>query len=68
MLIIGLLDLLNMAATSARSVQWRGYEIEAFAFSSLIYFIFCYGLSRYSQHLEKALDTGHGGGDKTTAH
>ena len=67
-LIIGLLDLLNMAATSARSAQWKGYEVEGFAFASMIYFIFCYGLSRYSQYLEKALDTGHGGGDKTTAH
>ena len=67
-LIIGLLDLLNMATTSARSAQWKGYEIEAFTFASIIYFVFCYGLSRYSQYLEKALDTGHGGGDKTTAH
>ncbi len=67
-LIIGLLDLLNMATTASRSPEWKGYAIEAFVFASVIYFIFCYGLSRYSQRLERSLDTGHGGGAKIAAH
>jgi general L-amino acid transport system permease protein len=28
-------------------------------FAALIFWIFCFGMSRYSQHLERKLDTGH---------
>lgn len=59
-LIIGLLDLLNAAQTASRSSEWKGYDIEAYFFSALIYFVFCFGLSRYSQRLERNLDTGLG--------
>lgn len=55
--IIGLLDLLNMAQTAARSVEWKGYDIEGYLFAGLIYWAFCYGMSNYSQNLERKLDT-----------
>ena len=57
--IIGLLDLLNMAETSARSLEWKGYDIEAYVFAAFVFWIFCYGMSLYSRGLEKKLDTGH---------
>ena len=55
--IIGLLDLLNMAQTAARSMEWKGYDIEGYLFAGFIYWAFCYGMSRYSQNLERKLDT-----------
>ncbi|MBS1270815.1 MAG: Inner membrane amino-acid ABC transporter permease protein YhdY [Gammaproteobacteria bacterium] len=57
--IIGLLDLLNMAQTASRSIEWKGYDIEAYLFAALLFWICCYGMSRYSQALERKLDTGH---------
>jgi general L-amino acid transport system permease protein len=33
--------------------------VEAYLFISLIYFVFCFSMSKYSQALEKRLATGH---------
>lgn len=55
--IIGLLDLLNMAQSAARSIEWKGYDIEGYLFTGLIFWMFCYGMSRYSQVIERKLDT-----------
>ncbi len=57
--IIGLLDLLNMAQTASQSIEWKGYDTEAYIFAAFIFWIFCYGISRYSQNLEAKLDRGH---------
>lgn len=57
--IIGLLDLLNMAQTASRSIEWKGYDMEAYLFAALLFWICCYGMSTYSQALERSLDTGH---------
>ncbi|HYF59463.1 MAG TPA: amino acid ABC transporter permease [Burkholderiaceae bacterium] len=40
-------------------ISWKKYFIEAFLFSILVYWIFCYGMSKYSQWLEKDLARGH---------
>lgn len=55
--IIGLLDLLGMANSTARSQEWRGFEIEAYIFAAILFWICCFGMSRYSQRLERRLDT-----------
>jgi len=39
-------------------IAWRKYFIEAFLFSILVYWIFCYAMSRYSQWLERDLARG----------
>ena len=57
--IIGLYDLLNMSQTAALSMEWRGYDTEAYIFAAFLFWIFCYGMSRYSQNLEASLDRGH---------
>jgi general L-amino acid transport system permease protein len=54
--IIGLLDLLNMAQTASRSIEWKGYDFEAYIFAAFIFFLCTYGMSRYSQHIERKLD------------
>jgi general L-amino acid transport system permease protein len=57
--IIGIYDLMQSTKVSLTDAAWRGFSIEAYIFVSLIYFVFCYGMSKYSQNLEKRLATGH---------
>ncbi len=58
-LIIGLFDLLNIIATSAQDPQWIGMAAEGYAFAAVIFWVFCFAMSRYSMHIEKKLSTGH---------
>ncbi|WP_214473223.1 amino acid ABC transporter permease [Mesorhizobium sp. dw_380] len=53
--VIGIFDLLNAARASATDPQWLGYYDEAYLFAALIYFVLCFGGSRYSLWLEKYL-------------
>lgn len=57
--IIGIFDLTLAAKAALSDAAWRGFGVEAYIFISLIYFIFCYSMSRYSQLLEKRLATGY---------
>lgn len=57
--IIGIYDLMQSTKVSLTDPAWRGFSIEAYVFVSAIYFIFCYGMSKYSQNLEVRLATGH---------
>ena len=57
--IIGLFDLLLVAKSSVTDAKWLGLEHEAYAFVAVIYFVFCFSMSRYSLWLERKLDTGH---------
>ena len=50
--IIGLFDLLTAVKVSLQEPAWTGFGIEAYLFASLVYFVFCYAMSRYSQGLE----------------
>jgi general L-amino acid transport system permease protein len=57
-LIMGLIELLGIAQASTRDPNWLGLINTALAFVSLIYFAFCFGMSRYSQALERKLEKG----------
>ena len=57
--IIGLFDLLGIAQAASRSSEWKGYDFEGYIFAALLYFMFCYGMSHYSQSLERKLETEH---------
>lgn len=46
--VIGVLDLLNAAKASTTDPAWMGFYDEAYLFVALIYFILCFGGSRYS--------------------
>jgi general L-amino acid transport system permease protein len=52
-LIIGLFDLLSTIKVSLQDPAWSGFGIEAYLFASMVYFVFCYAMSRYSQGLEQ---------------
>jgi general L-amino acid transport system permease protein len=54
-LIIGLYDLLTTARTAVTDPAWQPFYVEAYAFAAMIYFVFCFSMSRYSQFLERRL-------------
>ena len=51
-LIIGLFDLLSTIKISLTEPAWNGFGIEAYVFASLVYFVFCFAMSRYSRSFE----------------
>jgi len=57
-LIIGLFDLLGMVQQSFSDPAWLGYSVEGFVFAGFVYWVFCFGMSRYSQALERRLHRG----------
>jgi general L-amino acid transport system permease protein len=58
-IIIGLFDLLTTAKTALTDPPWRAFYVEAYLFAALIYWVFSFFMSRYSQYLERRLETGH---------
>jgi general L-amino acid transport system permease protein len=58
-LIIGLFDFLGMAQLVATNPDWLGFYIEGYVFVAFGFWIFCFGMSRYSIHVENKLHTGH---------
>ncbi|OOZ45367.1 amino acid ABC transporter permease [Solemya velum gill symbiont] len=58
-LIIGLFDLLSMIQSASQDAKWLGFEIEGYVFAALIFWVFCFGMSRYSMSLERKLETSH---------
>jgi general L-amino acid transport system permease protein len=51
-LIIGIFDLLTTAKTAIVDPAWQSFSVEVYIFVGLIYFAFCFAMSRYSHHLE----------------
>jgi general L-amino acid transport system permease protein len=56
--IIGLFDVLAAVKVGLNEPAWSGFGVEAYLFVSLVYFVFCFAMSRYSRTLE--LDRGRG--------
>ncbi|MEE8074273.1 MAG: amino acid ABC transporter permease [Candidatus Binatia bacterium] len=54
-LIIGLFDLLGMIRAATTDPKWLGFDLEGYAFAGLVFWIFCFGMSRFSIALEKKL-------------
>ncbi len=55
LLIIGLFDVLAMVVATSADILWLGFEPEGYVFVGIIFWIFCYTLSRYSFKLEEKL-------------
>ncbi|WAF84875.1 amino acid ABC transporter permease [Metapseudomonas otitidis] len=58
-IIIGLFDLLNSIKQATTDPKWLGMSTEGYVFAALVYWIFCFSMSRYSMRLERKLHTGH---------
>jgi general L-amino acid transport system permease protein len=54
-MIVGLFDLLNIVTAGASDPRWLGSAAEGYVFAAAVFWIFCFGFSRYSQHLERRL-------------
>jgi general L-amino acid transport system permease protein len=57
--IISLFDLLGIVQSALTDPSWLGFAIEGYVFAGLLYWVFCFGISRYSIHLERRFETGH---------
>lgn len=55
-LIIGIFDLLTAAKTAIVEPAWQGFSLEVYVAAGVIYFAFCFAMSRYSQRLEGELN------------
>lgn len=55
-LIIGIFDLLTAGKTAIVEPAWQGFGVEVYITIGLIYFIFCFAMSKYSQSLETELN------------
>lgn len=55
--IVSLYELTGAMGLALNSdADWRPFKIEAYLFIALIYFIFCFSMSRYSQWIEKQVN------------
>ncbi|KAA0920460.1 amino acid ABC transporter permease [Aquicoccus porphyridii] len=57
--IIGLLDPLGLSNSIRADAAWNGIVWEIYGFIALLFFAFCFAMSRYSMYLERKLNTGH---------
>jgi general L-amino acid transport system permease protein len=53
--VIGLFDFLSTVKVSLNEPAWTGFGVEAYLFTALVYFVFCYAMSLYSRGLERRL-------------
>ena len=60
-LIIGLFDLLGIVQFNFSDSNWSSPNTPAtgFIFAAFVFWIFCFGMSRYSIYMERRLHTGH---------
>ena len=56
--IISMHDLLGTTNAAIIDPEWLGIYVEAYVFTAMIYFLFCGGISWYSQSLERHLKSG----------
>jgi len=58
--VISMFDIVGMIrGPILASTEWNGIYWELFMFASVLFFIVCYGISQYSQCLERRLATDH---------
>jgi general L-amino acid transport system permease protein len=60
-LIIGIFDLLGIVQLNFTDQNWAAPGIPAtgYVFAAVVFWIFCFGMSRYSIYTERRLDTGY---------
>jgi general L-amino acid transport system permease protein len=58
-LIIGLFDLLGIVQAALTDASWIGFATEGYVFAALGFWVFCFGMSRYSMYVERKLHVGH---------
>lgn len=56
--VVGFVELLAAGSAAYGTGEWKFAYVEVYAFISVIYFIFVFGLSRYGAYLERRMNTG----------
>ncbi len=57
--IVGMFDLLGIIQAAFNDPNWLDMITEGYVFAAIFYWIFCYGMSKYSHNLELRLKKGH---------
>ena len=59
--IIGMFDLLGIVRQNFTDANWASAQtpMSGLIFAGFVFWIFCFGMSRYSIYMERRLDTGH---------
>jgi len=59
--IVGIFDLLNTVQAASSDINWASptQAITGYLFAAMVFWIFCFAMSRYSIFMERRLDTGH---------
>jgi len=57
-MIVSLFDLLGATEFALSDANWQGFSVEAYLFIAMIYWSFCFFMSRYSQMLEREFNRG----------
>jgi general L-amino acid transport system permease protein len=59
--VIGLYDLLNIISAGSADALWASSQTPATGYftAALMFWVFCFSMSRYSQFVERRLNTGH---------
>ena len=59
--IVGIFDLLNTVQAATSDANWfaPSQAVTGYIFAAIIYWIFCFSMSRYSMFMERRLNTGH---------
>ena len=59
--IVGMKDLLEAVKTKNDALEWASstQSITGYAFAGIVFWTFCFSMSRYSMWVERRLDTGH---------
>ena len=58
--VVGVFDFLQVVVTAGKDLDWAGPRllITAFTFAAMFYWVFCFGMSRYSLYMERKLSVG----------
>jgi general L-amino acid transport system permease protein len=56
---VGIFDPIGRAGAIRATSDWQGVYWELYIFIGAVFFVFCYGMSRYSMYLERRLRTDH---------
>jgi general L-amino acid transport system permease protein len=56
---VGIFDPIGRANAIRANADWQGIYWELFIFVGAVFFVFCWGMSRYSMYLERRLRTDH---------
>ena len=55
--VVGLAELAGMLALAKTNPEWLGFAMEGYIFASIIFWIICYAMSKYSYNLEAKYKT-----------